>query len=85
MDTETRAQRIARLRAESVRQADGTYRASCRVGAYRLVIPVAVPDDASPSTLEALRRSLQDAGDRRDWDECDRIEAEIDRLKEATP
>lgn len=82
MDTETREQRIARLRAESVRQSDGTYRASCRVGAYRVVITA--PPEAEPAE-DALLRALQSAGDRRDWDECDRIEAEIDRLKDQTP
>ena len=48
MDTptpETREQRIARLRAESVRLPDGTYRATCRVGGRAVIIPAAPEAD----------------------------------------
>ena len=29
--------------------------------------------------LRRLRKRLREAGDRRDWDECDRLEAEIEK------
>jgi hypothetical protein len=36
---------------------------------------------SSPSSGANLQRQLSDAGDRRDWDECDRLEAAYDLSK----
>lgn len=36
---------------------------------------------AKEARLQRLHRDLSDAGDRRDSDECDRIEAEIEALE----
>lgn len=42
---------------------------------FRVVSSEVVSRDAE------LRAALRDAGDRRDWDECDRIEEELDECR----
>jgi len=32
--------------------------------------------------LRQLRKRIREAGDRRDWDECDRLDRQIEKLKE---